>query len=111
MHVNFNDLQGRLGATYQWTGNEQIGNGSQTLVAINDSIIKIDLHYRETISNMYFELKDVNGLTKTTWGYDTNMSMMISIMINMDHELGNIYEMGLIDLKEHTSSSPYGSAD
>ena len=100
MVIKFNELQGKVGAKYSWTGNENIGSGSQTLVGISEDSIAIDLTYHGTSSQMSFELKDQSGLTKIKWNYDCEMSMLIALMINMDKELGNIYEKGFQNLKE-----------
>ncbi len=102
MAIKFSELQGKVGAKYSWTGNENIGSGSQTLVGISKDSIAIDLTYHGTSSQMSFELKDQSGLTKITWKYDSNMSLLITLMIDMDQKLGDLYEQGLIDLKELT---------
>lgn len=102
MTLNFNELQGEIGATYSWIGNDKIGSGSQTLVGISKDSITIDLTYHRTSSQMSFKLQDQNGLTKIKWNYDSDMSFLITLLIDMDQELGNLYEQGLIDLKELT---------
>ena len=55
---------------------------------------------QESTSSIYFMFQKTKKGTQVTWGYDESHPIMVSFMINLDHQLGELYEEGLRNLRE-----------
>lgn len=100
--ATFNDKQGEVGATFEWSGNDEVGTGKQTITEISENKVKMDLEFtapHQSTSEVYYTLEKENDGTKVTWGYDGKLPIMVTFMMDMDRMLGDMYEEGLQNLK------------
>ena len=89
INSGFNDLQNKVGAQHQWSGNTLLGTGSLTITEINKSKIEMQMEFlapQESTSSIYFMFQKTKKGTKVTWGYDESHPIMVSFMINLDHQ-------------------------
>lgn len=94
-----------VGSKRVWhSQNPDVGDGSLeiTHVVPNDSIC-IMLHQGESHDQLFFKLREVNGITKVVWGIDAGtedppvIGRYFGLML--EDLLGPRYEQGLADLK------------
>jgi uncharacterized protein YndB with AHSA1/START domain len=105
------------GATYAWTGNDQVGEGKMTITESkpNDSI-KIDLEFIKPFAQKSitdFTLKPEGGKTTMTWtmaGDNNFISKAFCMVMDMDKMIGADFEKGLNQLKPIVESAPRPSA-
>lgn len=94
-----------VGAQWSWKGNDEIGEGSQTMIeAQKNEFIKTALKFGgfdgESFSNWKFETVD-NGKTKVTWDFDGAETPFVYRPFNFLMKKGqlNTYKKGLANLK------------
>lgn len=92
------------GAKMSWTGNDQIGTGSQTILhAIENQKVVTALDFGEEGQAVAtFTLTPVEGGTKVTWSFETDVGnnpigRWFGLMF--DSMIGGDYEEGLSNLK------------
>lgn len=98
------DPSSGVGATMSWSGNKDVGTGSQTII-VSEPPNHLEAHLDfegqgEAVA--FFDLEPVDGGTAVTWGFDTDMgpnpiSRYIGLML--DNWVGGDYEDGLNNLK------------
>ena len=94
--------QGKVGAEMTWSGNDEVGVGSQVVESITPERIEMKLTFTapwESVSKVYYNFEPSENMTKITWGYKGEMPLMGSLFVNMDEMLGGQYEIGLAALK------------
>lgn len=95
---------GTVGSKFIWDG-QVTGAGTQTITAINDSMVAIDLLFTkpfESASNVYYKYTGGGDSTLLTWGYTDTLGFVESIFcmfMDMDKMLGGTYEKGLVSVK------------
>ena len=100
--TEFSKNQGEVGATFSWSGNENVGTGKQEITSISNNRVEIKLTFTEpwqSESNVYYQIEPVERGTSITWGYDGELPLMVSLIQDMDAILGDQYEKGLKSLK------------
>ena len=100
---SYSEKQSKVGATYNWEGNEEVGVGSMEILEISRTKVVMDLIYTapwHSESVVYYVLGNSDNGTVVNWGYDGKMSLLSTIFIDMDAVLGADYEKGLRSLKE-----------
>ncbi len=100
--TEFSGEDGKVGAKYSWSGNEEVGTGHQEILSISDTKVKLKLVFTapwESESDVYYNFSEENGQTTVTWGYKGEMPIMASFFVDMDEMLGSQYEKGLSSLK------------
>lgn len=100
----FEGPQAGVGAKMSWSGNEDVGEGSQTVVEmVQDKRVKTQLDFGEHgTATAYFDLAPDGAGTKVTWGLDTDLGMNpIARWFGLffDGMIGPDYEQGLAALK------------
>ena len=106
MESTFSGPDRGVGAIHQWES-EQSGNGKQEITESNHpDLIRTKLDFGEQGSaESYWHFEKQNGKTRVTWGMTSDMGQnpvgkYIGLM--MDSMIGNDYEEGLNNLKDHT---------
>lgn len=98
------------GESYSWNGNDDVGSGSLTILKSNPhNLIQTEMIFMESedpaISDWIFE--EVNGGTKVTWTFESEMSGASKWFgLMMDSFLGPQYERGLKNLESVATSLP-----
>lgn len=95
------------GAVFRWSGNDQVGEGSMTIVESRpDERIRIKLEFTRPMqdpSDVEFTFEPAGDQTKVTWimsGKNNDfMSKAVCLVMNMDNYIGGKYEEGLANLK------------
>ena len=109
---------GQVGSVSLWNG-EKIGKGKQEITALESNkkiVSKLTfIEPFQAVSTGYFELSDgENGGTNVTWAFDgTNDSFMqklMASMMDMDEQIGGMFEKGLHSLNDKCQSMT-GSGD
>ncbi|MDX2195665.1 MAG: SRPBCC family protein [Cytophagales bacterium] len=111
---SYDGIDGQVGAKYSWKGNDQVGVGSQELIALTDSRADLKLVFTEpwqSTSTVYFQADAAdNNATKITWGMQGQipfpMNVMCLFMPSMDSMIGKDFDKGLAKLKTICESNP-----
>lgn len=102
--TTFSDPPHGDGAWYAWKGNDQVGEGKMTTLALTDTSMKLKLEFFapwQAQSEVTYTLAPEGDGTKVTWAYDEPQKMMNKVMavfMDMDAMLGADFEKGLASL-------------
>jgi uncharacterized protein YndB with AHSA1/START domain len=95
-----------VGASYWWSGNDQVGEGRMTLTESRPSeMIRIKLEFLKPFAatnTAEFSFKPDGNQTTVTWsmfGSNNFMAKAFGIVMNMDKLVGADFEKGLAQLK------------
>ena len=106
MKVTYSGPPYGTGASYAWTGNDQVGEGNMTIVeSKRDELVKIDLRFIKPFASSsitQFTLQPNGGQTTVTWtmnGQHTFISKAMCLIMDMDKMIGPDFERGLAQLK------------
>lgn len=99
-------------AVFRWSGNDQVGEGSMTIVESRQSErIRIKLEFAKPMqdaSDVEFTFQPEGGQTKVSWimsGKNEDfMSKAICLVMNMEDYIGTKYEEGLANMKRIVES-------
>lgn len=97
---------GTVGAKYSWKGNDDVGEGEQTITEITAD--KVVTHIRfiapwEGEADATITLQDNEGQTTVTWAYDAEMPRPTNVMMmfmDVEEMLGPDYQKGVDNLAE-----------
>jgi Polyketide cyclase / dehydrase and lipid transport len=103
---SFEGPQDGTGAVFRWAGNDQIGEGSMTIIESKPGeLVRIRLDFLKpmagTSESQFTFAKDGNK-TVVTWsmtGKNDFIGKAFCLFINMDRMLGHQFEQGLSNLK------------
>jgi effector-binding domain-containing protein/uncharacterized protein YndB with AHSA1/START domain len=100
-----------VGATMRWSGNEQVGSGTQQIIeAVPNERVVTALDFGEMGRGIAtFRLEARDGATQVTWGFDTDFEGDLAgrwFGLFFDQMLGPDYEKGLTKLKALVESLP-----
>jgi hypothetical protein len=94
------------GATYSWTGNDQVGEGKMTIVdSVPSTLIKIKLEFIKPFAATNatdFSFATQGNQTNVKWTLDGSNNFIgkaASLFVNMDKMVGDDYEKGLLQMK------------
>lgn len=94
------------GATFRWSGNDKIGEGSLTIRESRpDELVDIEQEFVRPLAGkarMVFTFAPEGGGTRVTWTMDgTNnfLGKAMCMIMDMDTMLGNDFERGLANMK------------
>ena len=94
------------GATYSWSGNDQVGAGQMTIIeSVPASRVVMKLEFLkpfEATNQATFTLTPAAGGTKVTWANDGKNDFIgkaVSLFIDFDALIGADFETGLASLK------------
>lgn len=105
MQVTIEGDDGTVGAKYFWKGNEDVGSGSQEIVAMDSNRVDIDLHFTEpweTDDKCYYIFEKADQGTNITWGIESSMPFPMNIMglfMDLEDMIGQQFDKGLTQLK------------
>lgn len=117
MKIEFHGPESGVDASYSWEGDpEKSGRGTYTILeSVKNQSIKSKLDFEGMgTSNGFWKFEEVEGGTKVTWSYESDMSSppiigrYIGVM--MDGFLGTYFEQGLNGIKEISESASTGSS-
>lgn len=102
----FEGPESGVGAQFTWSGNDKVGEGTQTIVESKpDERIDIRLDFKrpmEDTSAVEFLFKPEADKTNVTWnmrGKKNFVSKVFCLFLNMDKMVGGDFEKGLASLK------------
>jgi uncharacterized protein YndB with AHSA1/START domain len=95
------------GATFRWIGNEEVGEGSMTILESEpDKLVRIRLDFVkpfEDTSTTEFTLVPEGDQTRVTWsmyGENNFVGKAFCLLMDMDKMIGEKYEEGFVSLKK-----------
>ncbi|HEX5024867.1 MAG TPA: SRPBCC family protein [Agriterribacter sp.] len=104
--ADFEGQDGTVGSVYKWSGNKDVGSGSQTITKLEQpDRVETHLHFIEPFegeADAFTRVEDTGNGTKVTWGFDTRYAYPMNTMllfIDMDEMMGKDYNNGLAKLK------------
>lgn len=107
MKKSMEGTDGTVGAKAMWEGNDEVGKGSQEIVALEpNKKVSLKLAFIEPFesnSNVDFEVTAVGDSTKASWimhGPNEGIGRVMSMFMNMDKMIGPDFEKGLGYLKD-----------
>jgi hypothetical protein len=111
MEKTFDGAYAGPGATYAWSGNDQVGKGKMTILDAKpyDSI-HIQLEFLEpwaSTNATLFTFQPVAEGIRVTWameGHNTFLGKAFSLFLDMDGMIGKDFEKGLASIKTLTET-------
>lgn len=107
MKVTFEGPAAGTGASYTWSGNSQVGEGTMTITESRpDDLVRLRLEFRKPFAatnTAEFNLKPEGGQTVVTWsmaGRNNFVFKAVGLIMNTDKMIGGDFEKGLASLKE-----------
>lgn len=96
-----------VGASYEWSGNDDVGVGAMKTLTVTDDQITQSLHFKEPMESkatVTYDLASEGTSTRVSWTMDMPNNFMLKVMtavgvVNMDDALGPDFEDGLASLK------------
>ncbi len=102
-----------VGAIYRWAGNDQVGEGSMTILESKPGeLIRIKLAFLKPMANECtadFVFKGEGATTTANWtmsGHNNFMCKAAGMFMNMDKMVGGQFEEGLASLKAVCKAAP-----
>jgi hypothetical protein len=106
MKTSFDGPPAGVGASYSWSGDQNVGTGSLTIIeSIPDSKVGMRLEFLEpfaSTSQVQFTLSPSAEGTRVSWamsGRNDFMAKLGSVFIDMEGMIGRDFENGLASLK------------
>ena len=106
MKRSFGPITAGKGATYEWAGDKNVGQGRMEILEAQPSskvLIKLDFIKPFEAHNMAeFTLEPKGDTTQVTWaiyGPSAYITKVMGLFFNMDTMIGKDFEAGLADLK------------
>lgn len=107
MHKTLGGPASGVGATYEWTGNSDVGAGKMEIseaVPSSKVVVKLDfLKPFESLGNITtFSMVPNGNATDVTWtmtGPSPYVSKLMGVFVSMDKMIGKDFETGLSQLK------------
>jgi uncharacterized protein YndB with AHSA1/START domain len=101
------------GARYAWVGNNQIGQGSMTILeSLPPELIRIKIEFLKPMAgvcDIEFSFKADGDRTLVTWsmgGCHSFMARVMGLFMNLDKMTGGFFEQGLAELARITEAKP-----
>ena len=111
--VSFEGPTSGKGAIFKWSGNNEVGEGQQTIVESRPSeLVGIKLDFIRPMagtSNVEFTFKPEGANTVVTWtmsGKNDFIGKAISLVMDCDKMVGPQFEKGLASLKAIVEGAP-----
>lgn len=109
--IDYEGNDGEVGSVYKWKGNDKVGSGQQTITAVNDHRVDMNLEFKEpweSKATTFVDTKEDGEGTKVTWGFETETPFPMNAMMvfmDMDGMLGKDFEKGLNKLKAQSEGA------
>ncbi|ASW76110.1 hypothetical protein IQ37_05900 [Chryseobacterium piperi] len=103
--ITYSGASGEVGDSYHWKGNDEVGEGEQTVTAVvpNEKLTS-KLHFIKPFegdATANFILTPEGNKTKVTWAMDNELNTMMKVMKPMmDNQMGKTFDQGLRELKK-----------
>ena len=107
MKKTYTGTDGTVGATFSWSGNEDVGEGKQTIQAVSPDRVDFLLNIGKPFKADFpasFILSGDEQKTKVTWTLDPVLPFPVNVwamFTDVDEAMGKDYERGLGNLKKH----------
>lgn len=102
-----------VGAIYRWSGNDQVGEGSMTLLESKPSEkVSIKLEFARPfagLSDVQFTFLPAGAGTKVTWSMQSKnafMAKVIGLFVDFEEMCGDSFTEGLASLEKLVTVSP-----
>lgn len=113
MKTSYSGPETGQGASYSWTGNNEVGEGKMTIAESrpNDHV-KIDLQFIkpfQATNVTEFTLKPEGDKTNVTWtmsGHNNFAGKAFGLLMNMDKSIGGDFDKGLAQMKAAAETAP-----
>jgi len=112
MKTTFSGPDSGVGASYAWTGNDEVGEGKMTIKNTHPpKYLAIDLEFIkpfEAKNLTQFDFKAMGEKTNVTWtmvGKKDFVMKAFCLVMDMDKMIGTDFEKGLAQLKSITEAS------
>jgi len=98
-------VDGTVGAKHSWSGNDDVGEGSQEILLIEDNRVETVVNFIrpfESTAYAFFDLEENESSVTVTWGFTSKMSRPFNIMglfMDIAESVGKDYDKGLAKLK------------
>ena len=98
-------IDGTVGASFSWKGNDKIGSGSQKFTSISDEKVGIEVTFNEpwhSVAPASITLEKTSEGINTTWGFDMTMPFPMNafaMFTDVERSVGKDYADGLQRLK------------
>ena len=105
MLIRLSGKDGEEGFSFHWSGNEEVGEGTQTLISVFPKRLEFELDLVRPFKSKfpaYFIIEGDKTKTKVTWGFDPKFPFPInvwSMFTDIDIAMGSDYNRGLGYLK------------
>jgi hypothetical protein len=106
MTLTYFGTDGEVGSGYAWKGNEDVGEGKQTLTAATPTRLDYQLELTEPFKatpKSFFVFEPKGEKTKVSWGFDPVLPFPVNVwamFTDVDKAFGADYERGLGNLKK-----------
>ena len=107
MTKTFSDATSGPGASYAWSGNDQVGKGKMTITSADaPNSVDMELEFIEpfpSVAKVRYDLKAEGDKTKFTWSMDGKNDFVgkaMSLMMDFDAVVGKDFEEGMASLNE-----------
>lgn len=116
MEVKISENDGSIGSTYQWKGNDSVGEGIMTRTEIiPNQKSSADLEFKvpyESKAKTWMSMEPAEGGYKVTWGMKGDLPIPMNIMMlfmDFTDAIGKDYDKGLNNLKTRVENASSGS--
>lgn len=105
MKLSYEGTDGEAGASYSWVGNDDVGEGKQTLKTAGPDRVELQLDFVKPFKStipVFFNVTGNEEKTKVVWGFDPKFPFPVNIwamFTDIDKAMGGDYERGLGFLK------------
>jgi effector-binding domain-containing protein len=112
MKNTFEGVDGEVGSKNSWSGNDDVGEGSQTITSISENKVEADLHLIrpfESKAKFDYVVTSEEGSTGVTWGFTTTKSFPMNGLLWLMIKMGGMnkdFDKGLGKLKALCESMP-----
>lgn len=113
MKVTYTGPDSGVGASYAWSGNDEVGEGKMTIKNTHPpKYLAIDLEFIkpfEAKNLTQFEFKTMGEKTNVTWtmvGKKNFIMKAFCLVIDLDKAIGTDFEKGLAQLKTVSETAP-----
>ncbi|CAA7386822.1 SRPBCC family protein [Chryseobacterium fistulae] len=105
IQITYSGTSGQIGDSYHWKGNDQVGEGEQTVIGvIPNERLTSKLHFIspwEGEAKASFILTPESNGTKVTWTMDNELTPMMKMMKPMmNGQMDKMFGQGLDNLKK-----------
>jgi hypothetical protein len=106
MKTSYDGPSSGTGASYTWTGNSEVGEGTTTITESRpNKLVRMKLEMRKPFAatnDVEFTFKPAGNQTLVTWsmaGHKNFMAKAVGLFMDCDTMVGGQFEQGLAQLK------------